>query len=149
MVRSFMAHHQGMSLLSLAYLLLDRPMQRRFVSDPLFQAADLLLQERVPKAGAVLSAAAEVAEPRTVRPRREAPMRVFTNPDTPTPEVHLLSNGRYHVMVTQRGRRLQPLAGPRGHPLARGSARATAGARSSTCATWRAANSGRPPISRR
>ena len=29
-VRSFMAHHQGMSLLSLAYLLLDRPMQRRF-----------------------------------------------------------------------------------------------------------------------
>ena len=37
-VRSFMAHHQGMSLLSLAYLLLDRPMQRRFESDPLFQA---------------------------------------------------------------------------------------------------------------
>ncbi len=29
-VRSFMAHHQGMSLLSLAYVLLDRPMQRRF-----------------------------------------------------------------------------------------------------------------------
>ena len=37
-VRSFMAHHQGMSLLSLAYLLLDRPMQKRFQSDPLFQA---------------------------------------------------------------------------------------------------------------
>ena len=33
-VRSFMAHHQGMSLLSLAYLLLDRPMQRRFEADP-------------------------------------------------------------------------------------------------------------------
>ena len=49
-VRSFMAHHQGMSLLSLAYLLLDRPMQRRFESDPLFQATMLLLQERIPKA---------------------------------------------------------------------------------------------------
>ena len=35
-VRSFMAHHQGMSLLALAYLLLDRPMQRRFEADPLF-----------------------------------------------------------------------------------------------------------------
>ncbi len=34
-VRSFMAHHVGMSLLSLAYLLLDRPMQKRFESDPL------------------------------------------------------------------------------------------------------------------
>ncbi|MCR4301557.1 MAG: hypothetical protein NUV51_08090, partial [Sulfuricaulis sp.] len=45
-VRSFMAHHVGMSLLSLAYLLLDRPMQKRFESDPVFQATMLLLQER-------------------------------------------------------------------------------------------------------
>ena len=48
-VRSFMAHHQGMSLLSLAYLLLDRPMQKRFESDPMFQATVLLLQERLPR----------------------------------------------------------------------------------------------------
>ena len=48
-VRSFMAHHQGMSLLALVYLLRDRPMQRRFMSRPLLKAADLLLQERVPK----------------------------------------------------------------------------------------------------
>ena len=33
-LRQFMAHHQGMSLLSLAYLLLARPMQRRFEADP-------------------------------------------------------------------------------------------------------------------
>jgi len=51
-VRSFMAHHQGMSLLSLAYLLLDRPMQKRIRVDPMFQATTLLLQERVPKASA-------------------------------------------------------------------------------------------------
>ena len=37
-VRSFMAHHQGMILLSLAHVLLERPMQRRFESDPLFKA---------------------------------------------------------------------------------------------------------------
>ena len=36
-VRSFMAHHVGMSLLSLAYLLLDRPMQKRFESDRCFR----------------------------------------------------------------------------------------------------------------
>jgi hypothetical protein len=35
-VRSYMAHHQAMSLLSFAYLLLARPMQKRFESDPLF-----------------------------------------------------------------------------------------------------------------
>ena len=33
-VRQFMAHHEGMSLLSLAYVLLDKPMQRRFLADP-------------------------------------------------------------------------------------------------------------------
>ena len=44
-VHSFMAHHQGMTLLALAYLLLDQPMQKRFESEPLFQSTMLLLQE--------------------------------------------------------------------------------------------------------
>ena len=58
-VRSFMAHHQGMSFLSLAYLLLGRPMQKRFESDPSFQATTLLLQERIPKATAFYSQTTE------------------------------------------------------------------------------------------
>ena len=41
-IRSYMAHHTGMSFLSLAYLLLDRPMQKRFAADPLFQSAMFL-----------------------------------------------------------------------------------------------------------
>jgi hypothetical protein len=53
LVRAYMAHHQGMTLLALAYLLLGRPMQRRFESDRLFQAVMLLLQERIPKAAAL------------------------------------------------------------------------------------------------
>ena len=31
------------------------------------------------------------------------PVRIITTPDTPIPEVHLLSNGNYHVMVTNSG----------------------------------------------
>ena len=102
-VRSFMAHHQGMSFLSLAYLLLDRPMQKRFESDPLFQATTLLLQERVPKAGAFQLHTAEFSAIRATATEAEMPMRVFTSPNTPMPEVQLLSNGRYHVMVTNAG----------------------------------------------
>ncbi len=101
-VRSFMTHHQGMIFLSLAHLLLDRPMQRRFESDPLFQATELLLQERVPNAAPFYPHAAEVTGPRRSA-EEEALIRVFRNPDTPSPEVHLLSNGRYHVMVTHVG----------------------------------------------
>ena len=42
-IRSFMAHHQGMSLLALAYRVLDRPMQRRFLSCPVFPSRGLAL----------------------------------------------------------------------------------------------------------
>jgi cellobiose phosphorylase len=101
-IRSFMAHHQGMSFLSLAYLLLDRPMQKRFESDPMFQATVLLLQERLPKATAFYSATLSEVHKASI-PLEEKPIRVFTTPDTPVPEVQLLSNGRYHVMVTNAG----------------------------------------------
>ena len=102
-VRSFMAHHQGMSLLSLESLLLDRPMQKRFESYPLFQATTLLLQERIPKATASYALAPELSGLRTTPGVAEVPVRSFATPDTPVPEVQLLSNGRYHVMVTNSG----------------------------------------------
>jgi cyclic beta-1,2-glucan synthetase len=104
-VRTYMAHHQGMSLLAFAHVLLDQPMQRRFMSDPLARATELLLQERVPKQGATLHPhAAEVsAAARPPAAEAGAIMRVFTDPNTPLPEVHLLSNGRYHVMATHAG----------------------------------------------
>jgi len=102
-IRSFMAHHQGMSFLSLACLLLDGRMQKRFESAPEFQATMLLLQERVPKATTFYSHTAEISEIRTATDGPEMPVRVLGSPDTPVPEVQLLSNGRYHVMVTNAG----------------------------------------------
>jgi hypothetical protein len=102
-VRSFMTHHQGMSLLALAYLLRARPMQKRFESDPSFQATMLLLQERVPRAVGLLPHTAELVEMRATSAEPQMPVRVLRRPDTPIPEVQLLSNGRYHVMVTNAG----------------------------------------------
>ena len=103
-IRSFMAHHQGMSLLALVNLLRDYPMQRRFMACPLLKAADLLLQERVPKtAASVLSEDLQLEESRAFAGNGEAVMRVFTNPTPPAPEVHLLSNGRYHVVISSAG----------------------------------------------
>ncbi|MGA2028404.1 MAG: glucoamylase family protein, partial [Syntrophobacteraceae bacterium] len=102
-VRSFMTHHQGMSFLSLAYVLLGRPMQKRFESEPLFQATMLLLQERVPKATAFYEQTSDLPELLAASGSAETPVRVFSSPDTPNPEVQLLSNGRYHVMITNAG----------------------------------------------
>lgn len=104
-VRSYMAHHQGMSFLSLAFLLLDRPMQRRFLSNPIFRARELLLQERIPKAAPFYPHAAE-ASATLWRAGMLQPLeftRIIEGPDTPVPDVHLLSNGRYSVMITSAG----------------------------------------------
>jgi len=103
-VRSFMAHHEGMSLLSLAHFLLDRPMQKRFESDPLFRATLLLLQEKIPRATTIFTNTSDITNVRTSVSNLEMPLRIFKTPDTPFPEVKLLSNGgRYQVIITNAG----------------------------------------------
>lgn len=104
-VRSFMAHHQGMIFLSLLYTLRNRPMQRRFLSNPSFRATELLLQEKIPRAAPFYPHAAEVSAPlwRVGMWEGAEAARAFSTPNTPNPEVHLLSNGKYSVMVTNAG----------------------------------------------
>jgi cyclic beta-1,2-glucan synthetase len=117
-VASYMAHHQGMAFLALAYLLLDRPMQRRFAADPAFRATDLLLQERCParppsiRTPAEVSAAGDTGSPKPTCASSAPPTR--RRRGAAALQRHLSRHGH------QRRRRLQPLARPRGHPLARG-----------------------------
>ena len=102
-VRSFMAHHQGMSLLSLAYVLLGQPMQQRFESDLSFQATLLLLQERIPKNTIMQKRSVEDTEGCAFSDVSEASTHTPIAANTSSPEVQLLSNGRYQVMVTNAG----------------------------------------------
>ncbi len=102
-VRCFMAHHEGMSLVAIANTLLNLPMVRRFRQNPFFRSAELLLQERVPDVEPFQWPAEELPRYRRTSEKQAALMRIFTEPDTPMPEIHLLSNGRYTVMVTNAG----------------------------------------------
>jgi cellobiose phosphorylase len=102
-VQSFMVHHQGMGFLSLAYLLLDQPMQKRFMADVKVKTTLLLLQERIPRATSFYSPSVHVADASSVSGLNETPMRIINTPDTAVPEVQLLSNGNYNVMVTNAG----------------------------------------------
>lgn len=101
-VKSFMAHHQGMSFLSLAYLLFDKPMQQRFENDVQVKATLLLLQERIPRITTFYSPSVHAGDT-AVNPSIDTSMRVINTPHTSIPEIQLLSNGRYHVMVTNAG----------------------------------------------
>ncbi|MBK8680900.1 MAG: cyclic beta 1-2 glucan synthetase [Bacteroidetes bacterium] len=100
-VYSFMTHHHGMSLLSLAYLLLDKPMQKLFEAEPQFKATLLLLQERVPKATAAFAHTTSLEDINYKATAQET--RILQTAFTPIPEIQLLSNGKYHLMISNAG----------------------------------------------
>jgi cyclic beta-1,2-glucan synthetase len=103
-VRAYMAHHQGMTLVALANVLRDGVMRRYFHEQPIVRATDLLLQERAPRDVAVSRPRVdEVQAPAHVRGFVQPVFRQFTSPHAPAPRTHLLSNGRYAVMVTTAG----------------------------------------------
>ncbi len=103
-VRAYMAHHQGMSLIALDNLLNGSVMQNRFHSDPSVRATELLLQERIPRGvRSVHPRAEEVLTGRVVRTLTGLVTRAYSTADLPTPRSQLLSNGNYNVMVTTAG----------------------------------------------
>ena len=103
-VRAFFAHHQGMSLISIANLLNDGAMRSRFHAEPMVQATELLLQERTPRDVLVARPRAEeVSATAQVRELIPPVLRRFTTPHSSIPRTHLLSNGRYAVMLTTAG----------------------------------------------
>jgi cyclic beta-1,2-glucan synthetase len=103
-VRAYMAHHQGMLLLAIANALHDGVVRAWFHTDASVQATELLLQERTPRDVAVARPRAdEVAAAADAREFVPPVTRRFTSPHTTTPRTHLLSNGRYAVMLTAAG----------------------------------------------
>jgi cyclic beta-1,2-glucan synthetase len=102
-VRSYMAHHQGMILVAVANYLLNNKMVCRFHANVRIKGVELLLQERIPR-DAPLEQTNQVAS-RTIRP--EKPKTDLNSWSAPiidsTPRVHFLSNGRYGLLLTSNG----------------------------------------------
>src|SRR5439155_23913745 len=103
-VRAFMAHHQGMSLVAIDNALNGEPMQRRFHADPRIRATELLLQERAP---ALVDLHELPVRQETRRPGESAsdvgPPEHAGRLDALTPSSQFLSNGAYSVFVTAAG----------------------------------------------
>jgi cyclic beta-1,2-glucan synthetase len=103
-VRAYMAHHQGMSIAALANALGGGAMHRRFHAEPMIEATELLLQERMPHDVVVSEPiihtapiAASIGDPLL------STLRGFDSPHAAAPRTHLLSNGNYAVMITAAG----------------------------------------------
>jgi len=103
-VRCYMAHHQGMSMLALGNLLKHSDTRRRFHDHPLVRATELLLQERVPASSPKLDPHTdEQAVAATTQVEDEMVSRRIVGVQTALPRLQLMSNGQYHVMITSAG----------------------------------------------
>jgi cyclic beta-1,2-glucan glucanotransferase len=103
-VRNYMAHHVGMSLVALTNVLAGQFWQRRFHADPLVRAAELLLHERVPRKVVLQEPQVARADEALPDPELERPaVREIDTPDTPQPQIALLGRLPYTIMVSQAG----------------------------------------------
>jgi len=103
-VRCFMAHHQGMTIVAIANALQGGAMRERFHCEPMIQACELLLQERMPRDVPVGHPRAEEVKASPARPvAAPSAVRRLRGPGRGAPITHLLSNGSYAVMLTASG----------------------------------------------
>ena len=103
-IRTYMAHHQAMLILGIANVIHEGAMRERFQAEPMVKAADLLMQERMPRDVAVARLPPELQTGAiTFFDKTPRVPRSFTTPHTAVPRTHLLSNGNYSLMVTAAG----------------------------------------------
>lgn len=103
LVKSYMAHHQGLVLLALVNYLQGERMVDRLHANPRIRSVEFLLHERTPPQEPVARPAEDTyfTPPRLLRPDMTSPWQVPLA--SPRPEVHTLSNGRYHTLITNAG----------------------------------------------
>ena len=101
-VRSYMAHHVGMSLLAALNTLQDGIWRRRFMSDEEMAGGKQLLEEKIPDRAAVFR---DIDLRDTPRPRERisSAKQVFANADPANLKCHLLSNGEWSSVLTDAG----------------------------------------------
>ena len=103
-VRTYMAHHQGMTIVAILNAVHGSSVRAHFHTEPRVQATELLLQERMPRGTAMPEAKPDEARRTTGDGVPDvAVSRRVTSPHGAVPATHILSNGRYSVMVTAAG----------------------------------------------
>ncbi|MES1255777.1 MAG: glucoamylase family protein, partial [Acidobacteriota bacterium] len=101
-VRTYMAHHQGMTLVALANALLDGAITSRFHADARVRATELLLQERRPRYAPTVEPRPQADSP-AAAPALSMPVRRYRSADTAAPHAQFLSNGAFVSILTNAG----------------------------------------------
>ncbi len=106
-VRSHMAHHQGMIFVALSNVLFNEPHVHRFQQSTIVQTVDLLLHEQL-----ALDSSLEFPTDDITKAEEAIESDVKNLPQLPAwrpnlcgafPEVHVLGNGRLNTLITDSG----------------------------------------------
>ena len=101
-IKCFMIHHEGMSLMALDNVLLNNILQKRFHALPKVKATELLLQEKISKR-VVYDREHKFNVSATTIGKQKIIVRKYTTAKTESPETHLISNGSYSLMISNSG----------------------------------------------
>jgi cyclic beta-1,2-glucan synthetase len=102
-VRAFMAHHQGMIIAAIGNVLNDDILVRRFGRDPRIRSMELLLQERVPWEFPQEATIEVETVAHNLTRKAVPPLHGWDSPALPSPQVHVVGNGRMASWITGAG----------------------------------------------
>ncbi|WP_160007599.1 glucoamylase family protein [Rhizobium sp. 18055] len=103
-VYNYYAHHHGMSIAAVANVAFNGHLRELFHSDPVIEAAELMLQEKAPRDIPMMSGKHESDTPASIQDDLLRPeIRKIFDPAARDRELVFLSNGHYSLMLTATG----------------------------------------------
>lgn len=102
-VKTYMAHHQGLILLSINNLINKNILQKRFSLNPEIKANEILLQERMPETFITTKEQKEKLEKLKYKDYENYTSAVYNNDDNRITRGNVISNEKYTVAINQFG----------------------------------------------
>ncbi len=102
-VKTYMAHHQALILLSINNLFNDKIFQKRFMQNPEIEAVSILLQERMPETFIITKENKEKPEKIKYEDYENYSVREYTKIDERVIRGNVIGNEKYTVAINQLG----------------------------------------------
>ena len=102
-IKTFMAHHQALILLSINNLFNEQILQKRFMQNPEIQAVSILLQEKMPETFIITKENKEKPEKIKYQDYENYSIREYTKIDERIIRGNVIGNEKYTVAINQNG----------------------------------------------
>ncbi len=103
LVKTYMAHHQGLILLAINNLFHQNILQKRFMKNPQMQAVDILLQEKMPENIIITKEEKEKVEKMKYVDDQSYTQKEITKPVSKLPQMNVLANENYTIVTDSKG----------------------------------------------